>query len=184
MNAVVLWKYSQLLSPSLDLTDVAERLMRMVDDVTKGNRTSHEAILSAQQVALNAIFIDLAVLAKDNIKGECAIFDRLMRIALRAQSQCRATAETLFLMQNPPVFARQFQANIANGPQQVNNGTRPGQLSHAGESESAPNKLLEAHGERLDAGTTGAAGASDSPLAPMDAIDRPAQRRRKGASRP
>jgi hypothetical protein len=37
----------------------------------------------------------------------------------RAGHQCRATVETLALSKNPPVFAR--QANIAHGPQQVNN---------------------------------------------------------------
>ena len=40
---------------------------------------------------------------------------------LLAQSNCRATVEALAYMQNPPtVFAR--QANIASGPQQINNG--------------------------------------------------------------
>ena len=39
-----------------------------------------------------------------------------MRIALKAQSQCRATLETLAAVKNlPVVFAR--QANIAQGPQ-------------------------------------------------------------------
>jgi hypothetical protein len=42
-----------------------------------------------------------------------------MRMALKAQSQCRQTLETLATIKNPPVvFAR--QANIAQGPQQVN----------------------------------------------------------------
>ena len=45
-----------------------------------------------------------------------------MRLSLKAQGQCRATLETLAVIKNPPVFAH--QANIAHGPQQVNN-TRP-----------------------------------------------------------
>ena len=46
--------------------------------------------------------------------------ERYMRLALKAQGQCRATLETLAAIKNPPVvFAR--QANFANGPQQVNN---------------------------------------------------------------
>lgn len=49
--------------------------------------------------------------------------DRFMRLGLKAQDQCRHTLETLAVMKNPPVFAR--QANIANGPQQVNNGHAP-----------------------------------------------------------
>jgi hypothetical protein len=39
--------------------------------------------------------------------------------AFKAQAQCRATFETIALSKNPPVFAR--QANIAQGPQQINN---------------------------------------------------------------
>ena len=54
-----------------------------------------------------------------------------MRMALKAQSQCRATLETLATIKNPPaVFAR--QANIAQGPQQVNNGMMPAGEPRAG----------------------------------------------------
>ena len=48
-------------------------------------------------------------------------FEGFMRMALRAQSQCRTTLETLSAIKNPPiVYAK--QANIAQGHQQVNNG--------------------------------------------------------------
>ena len=48
-----------------------------------------------------------------------------MRMAMKAQNQCRMTLETLATIKNPPVvFAR--QANINNGgQQQVNNGVKP-----------------------------------------------------------
>jgi len=43
-------------------------------------------------------------------------------MALKAQGQCRTTLETLAAIKNPPVlFAK--RANIAHGPQHVNNGT-------------------------------------------------------------
>jgi hypothetical protein len=46
-----------------------------------------------------------------------------MRLALKAQGQCRATLETLAVLKNPPtVFAK--QANIAAGAQQVTNTPR------------------------------------------------------------
>ena len=39
-----------------------------------------------------------------------------LRLALKAQSQCRATLETLAAIKNPPViFAK--QANVTTGPQ-------------------------------------------------------------------
>jgi hypothetical protein len=43
------------------------------------------------------------------------------KMALKAQNQCRMTLETLSNIKNPPVVYAK-QANIANGPQQVNNG--------------------------------------------------------------
>jgi hypothetical protein len=77
-----------------------------------------------------------------------------MRYGLRAQAQCRATLETLAAIKNPPtVFAR--QANIANGPQQVNNTALLGDGSRVRAiSDVSPTELLEAHVERLDARPT------------------------------
>jgi len=46
-----------------------------------------------------------------------------LRLALKAQAQCRTTVETLVEMKNPRPVAFVSQANISNGPQQVNNGT-------------------------------------------------------------
>ena len=65
-----------------------------------------------------------------------------LRLALRAQAQCRATLETLAVIKNPQPVAFVRQANIANGPQQVNNApAQPGESSRARESENQQNKL-------------------------------------------
>jgi hypothetical protein len=53
-----------------------------------------------------------------------------MRLALRAQSQMVTALEKLALIKNPPRPTFVQRANIANGPQQVNNG-------HAREQDSA-----------------------------------------------
>ena len=83
----------------------------------------------------------------------------LMRLALKAQSQARATAETLALMKNPMPYIK--QANIANGPQQVNNGNP----ASAGKNQSPPNELLEhQHGNTLDIGAQAAAGRANQKL--------------------
>jgi hypothetical protein len=57
-----------------------------------------------------------------NILRAC---DTFLRLAFKAQSQSRATLETLAFTQNPRSVEFVRQANIANGPQQVNNGTPP-----------------------------------------------------------
>ena len=68
---------------------------------------------------------------------------------IKAQSQCRATLETLAAVKNPQPVAFVQQANIAHGPQQVNNGAA--EASRAGKIENQPNKVLKhRHGERLD----------------------------------
>jgi hypothetical protein len=99
--------------------------------------------------------------------------------ALRAQSQCRTTLETLAAIKNPPiVYAR--QANIAQGPQQVNNGTEPvSEVSRTRGNENSQNRLLEQKdGKRLDTGETGTAGGIDPEMATMGKIDRAQDNRR------
>jgi hypothetical protein len=60
-----------------------------------------------------------------------------MRLALKAQRQCRATIETLVMAKNPAPVTFVKQANVAHGPQQVNNGP-PAEASRARESENRP----------------------------------------------
>jgi hypothetical protein len=83
-----------------------------------------------------------------------------MRLALKAQSQCRATIETIAEMKNPKPIAFVQQANIAHGPQQVNNtANKPIRAgARVRENEIPQNKLLEAqNGARMDTGTQGEA---------------------------
>jgi len=98
-------------------------------------------------------------------------FESFLKLALRAQSQARATLEALAAIKNPPmVFAK--QANIAHGHQQVNNGIP--MPPRAEQIESKPNELLEyGHGERLDARAAGTASGSDQTLAALELVERP-----------
>lgn len=91
--------------------------------------------------------------------------DRYLRLVLRAQSQCRATLETLTAIKNPQSLTFVRQANIGYN-QQVNNGAALGDgATRAREIESSQNKLLDIkHGERLDTGTTGVAIAANPHL--------------------
>ena len=141
----------------------------------------------AQAVALNAMFTQLAHRAQINLGQYLDASERYLRLALKAQGQCRATLETLAVIKNPPtVFAR--QANIAHGPQQVNNGPPPSHepepLTRAANQEPEPIKLLEAHGERLEFGAAGQAGQGDPVLAPVGARHRPPARLTARRDRP
>jgi hypothetical protein len=150
-----------------------------IEMVHRGDLGEPEALLLGQAVALNAIFAELAVRAERNLGSHLDAAERYLRLALRAQAQSRSTLETLAAIKNPPtVFAG--QANIAHGPQQVNNGTPPASLSapasRAGNQESEPIKLLEAAGEPMDFGTTNTTGRGDQAMAPVGTVNRPTNR--------
>lgn len=173
MNSLVGLAFSTKLG-DLDLTECFAQTLRNAQATASRDRSSQEAILAAQVISTNAIYTDLALLARSNLGTGLNVFERLMRLALKAQSNCRATAEALALMQNPPaVFAR--QANIANGPQQINNSLRPSQVPCASEKQSRPDELLEARGERMDGGAASKAIGGDQELATLGAIDRAAK---------
>lgn len=169
MNAVTAVGYSKTLG-DLDLTECMVALVAQTRKVQGGNLADLEATLAAQAVTLNAMFTQLAYqTSRMTIVDQ---IDRFTRLALKAQGQCRATIETLALIKNPPtVFAR--QANIAHGPQQVNNAVS---LPRAGNLETRPIELLEAHDERLDGGTTAASSRGDQAMATMGAVNRATNR--------
>jgi hypothetical protein len=89
---------------------------------------------------LDAIFNEMARRAALNMGQHLGPTETYMRLALKAQSQSRATLETLAEIKNPrPVYINPQQVNHTNGPQQVNNGTPSRPL----ENGITKNKLLE-----------------------------------------
>lgn len=103
----------------VDITACLNAVVDAAERVNRGNLGDLEAVLTAQAITLNAVFTQLSHRAQLNMGEHLDATDRYLRLALKAQGQCRATVETLATLKNPTVFAR--QANIAHGPQQVNN---------------------------------------------------------------
>lgn len=174
--ATTVTRYSEADWGELDLTTLVDVLKEQANTIKDGDLSNIEAMLASQATALNVMFAELARRAAINMGEYMGAAETYLKLALRAQSQCRATLETLAAIKNPPiVFAK--QANIAQGHQQVNNGnfetsTRP--PAHARETENQPNKLLEHdHGEWLDTGATATAGGSDPAMEAVGAIYRP-----------
>ncbi len=159
----------------VDLSGLADELSAQCDAISRGDMSRPEALLTAQAHTLDATFNDLARLAYCNWHN-LDVAERLLRLAFKAQAQSRATVETIGVLRMPPmVFAR--QANIANGPQQVNNRALP--RARMRKSKSEQNKLLEqTDGQRLDPGATGQALGSDPALATVGAFDRPENKSR------
>ena len=150
------------------MTETAEALSESVKAVKGGDLSGPEAMLLSQAHSLSAIFTELARRSAVNMGEYIEASEKYMRLALKAQAQCRATIETLATLKNPPVvFAR--QANISAGPQQVNNGTP----QRAEIPSNQPNKLLEqTHEPRLDAGATATPGSGNPARVPVGASDR------------
>jgi hypothetical protein len=138
----------------LDLTEPVGVMREKASAVHSGNLAGLEETLTAQAVALDAIFNEMARRAALNMGEYINATETYLRLGLKAQAQCRATLQTLFEMKNPQPVAFVKQANIANGLQQVNNGFATQPPPHAGISRIPSNELLElSHEQRLDTGT-------------------------------
>lgn len=147
-----------------------------VRTVHEGDLVQAETLLTSQASALNVIFAELARRSASSMGARLDMSERYMRLALKAQNQCRATLESLATIKNPPMIFAQ-QANIAHGHQQVNNGALT-LVTHtrAKKNEIEQNELLtEAnHGETVDAQATNAAIRADSPMETLGAVNRSA----------
>lgn len=138
---------------------IYEALSDKLKSLQAGDMTAIESMLLSQAVSLQTIYASLArkAAAQDYLKQ----YQVHLTLALKAQAQSRATLEALIELKqprHPATFVR--QANIANGPQQVNQHTYAGMPAHtaqagfpeqyaqarapAGISQTEPNRLLEA----------------------------------------
>jgi hypothetical protein len=125
--AVVMVSYTKPLG-EVDIGALVNSLSAGMDDVWAGDLKRAEAMLYGQAHALQAIFMNLArrAASQEYLKQ----WEAYLRMAMKAQNQCRMTLETLATIKNPPVVIAR-QANINNGgQQQVNNGAaQPGPVA-------------------------------------------------------
>lgn len=157
-------EYKKILGHEPDMAYSIDALRAQVAEVQTGNMKGVEKTLVVQANTLDAIFNNLAMRAAN--QNYIPAMESLLRLALKAQNQCRATLETLATIKNPPViYAR--QANVTTGPQQVNNGMAA--PTHARKIENEPNQLSEEpHHELLpDTRASSLASGTDSTLEAM-----------------
>ena len=107
----------------VDLFELLEGQRTQFKKVQAGDMQPVEAMLYGQAKTLETIFTNLAqrAIGQEYLKQ----FQAYLNMALKAQSQCRATLEALAEIKNPRPIAFVKQANISGGPQQVNNGVQP-----------------------------------------------------------
>jgi len=170
----------------LDLDACIRTLKVTAKRVDDGDNSGLEGMLSAQAMALNSVFVNLAGRANDT--NHMQQMETFMRLALKAQNQCRATIDTLAQIKNPRQTVITKQANISNGPQQVNNTSN--QISEQESkipenSETSQNKLLsheEAETPYLDTRTEGQTSGDNPGMAAVDTLNRAKNQSRKSYS--
>ncbi len=169
--------------------DATLALEQTVAAVREGDLTDLEAMLTAQAVALQGVFVAMITRAKK--VGTAESLGVLGGLALRAQAQSRATIDSIVNLKHPrqaAFFAKQLNVAADGGQQQVVNGA-PASRAPAHEDFprtelDAPQKALEDHGSTiLDSGTALATGRNRATAETVAALDRPAQRGRKSSGR-
>lgn len=147
-----------------DISDIAAELKRQTAAINSGDMTRAENMLVAQAHTLDGLFANL--LGRGLMTAQPDKFEMLLRLALKAQNQSRATLQTLNELKAPKQVAFVKQANIGNQVQ-VNNSA-PGPYARTQENQNTPNELLEVqHGERLDTRAKGSSGSADQAMEPM-----------------
>jgi hypothetical protein len=154
------------LADDIDVPGLLATLRDHAKAVSSGDLSRVEASLTNQADALQSLFVGMV---ERGLRQEYhAHVESFLRLALKAQSQCRTTLETLVNIKNPP-FVYAHQANVTTGPQQVNNGVWP---NLARETEMSQTQLSgAAHELRQDTRASGAASAIDSSLEAVASVD-------------
>ncbi len=166
------------LGEQLDVPTLLEDLRKEAEAINNGDMRRIEAMLANQATALQSLSARLIERAMAH--SEAVPFELNMRMGLRAQAQCRAALEALAEIKNPRPIAFVKQANIANGPQQVNNG----EASRAQEKLIQSNEQSGAKHELLpDARASAIASGANSKVATLGKINRPKVARREGKGR-
>jgi hypothetical protein len=163
---------------------VLQEMAKQGQAVADGDLSGVVKILNSQIAVLNSVF---ATCLNKALRAEhYEVTEAYMRMALRAQANCRTNAEAITAITHPPhpaVFAK--QANITSGPQQINNQqiNDAGSVTRArtGTTEIQQSKLLEARNTdaRMDGGATGATADGDPEMETVEAFDGATHERRQ-----
>ena len=97
---------------TIKLGALYEEIQSIIKAVSSGDMSRPEEIAMAQITTLDRLFTRLLEISFQNL--EQGQFESLLRVAMKAQSQCARTIETLATLKNPAIIANQ---------QLVNNGT-------------------------------------------------------------
>lgn len=131
-----------VLGKDADLREVVETLQASMRKANGGDLTDLENMLIGQANALQTMFVSLARRAQAQEYQKH--LEGFLSLALRCQSQSRATIQAVVDLKYPRQATFVKQANIAHGPQQVNNNDATTQRQHRAQEALIPeNELLD-----------------------------------------
>ena len=142
-NAAVVESFGKGVISELEIMDLKDNIRNSITLVQEGDLRGLESMLVSQAKSLQVMFVSLA--RKANVQEYLKQYGTYMNLALKAQSQSRATIQALVELKYPKQVIVTKQANINNGNQQVNNGIA--ESTHAGKNETEPNKLMDIENE-------------------------------------
>ena len=169
MSAVLSADFSKSMFPDVKLADSISALSDKITTIQNGDMQPIEAMLIGQAQALQTMFVSLGRQAAS--KTSLPQYTAFMNLALKAQTQSRATIQALTELKYPKQTNFVKQANIANGHQQINNGQASNETSTRAPArtkkiEHQPNELLsEMNHATLDSSGTATTGAIDQAMA-------------------
>lgn len=140
-NTFVVQQYLPHVNDGSNVQALSKVSMEQARDIGGGDLSRLEFMLLTQATALQAMFVDLATRAKrqDRFDG----IQTMTTLALKCAAQSRQAVTALAELRMPKTVMFAKQANVSNGPQQVNNGVAvPVRASaRAGEFQNRPNEL-------------------------------------------
>lgn len=185
-----------IMGDDVDTDALVATLRASMDKSAAGDLSGLEAMLIGQATALQTIFVSLAKRAHHQQYQRH--LEAFLGLALKAQAQSRATIQAVIDLKFPRQATFVKQANIAHGPQQVNNGiqhvssetqqnySRPERALRALENQTEQNELLEVgtHARsthtstHMDARATAAAARGNPAVEALATSHRPKKRGR------
>lgn len=121
-SAAVLERFSENSFGKTGFAACFDAMNEAVRDTANGKFTRQELLLASQAHALDSMFTTLALKAQSNMNaGYINATETYLKLAMKAQNQCRTTLQTLADMKHPHHVQNFHQHNSAHN-QQVNNG--------------------------------------------------------------
>ncbi len=139
----------------IDPSALVKRVQELVKEVSAGDMSHFESMLASQAIVLDSIFHILSSQAQQNIGHYAGATDTYLRLALKAQTQCRSNIESLVTIKSPRQYIS--QTNVAN-MMQVNNSLVTLEASY--------------DKKRMDIKPEAKASRDDSQMAALETVDR------------